>query len=1062
MHAKIANPRYNQAKLPKSCDKPMTANKQQIIQNRYVLEDVLGMGGMGVVFRAYDRLDNSDVALKRINVPPQSLRFRSHGDSNKKLQFVLYALTQEFQTLASLRHPNIIRVRDYGFDNDQNPFLTMDYLRDAQPLTIASLHVSPQQKIRYLIDVLQALMYLHQRGVIHRDLKPGNVLVADGKVYLLDFGLSVDRDHAQGRVGTMAYMAPEVVQQGMTSEQSDLYAIGVMAYELFADNVPFQPMDIMGIVSQQPDMGRVDASEPIALVIERLLAKDAADRYPSAYATLLAFCKAIDIEPPAEDQTIRESYLQAATFIGREDELQRLIDGLNGAKIGRGSLWLVGGESGVGKSRLLDELRTQALLKGTRVVRGQAVQNSSLPFQLWRSPLRYMVLYTTLSDVEAGILREVIPDIDRLLQRDIPEIPRLDGEAHQQRLLMTMHKVLQRQESPILILLEDLQWASESILLLQKIQQQVGQLPICIVGNYRSDERPRLPDDVPYGVQIQLERLEHDEIVALSQAMIGESVKQGAVIDVIEKETEGNVYFLVEVLRALAEEAGSIHKIGQSTIPAHIFSGGIGSVLRRRLSKIPQELRHLTLISAVVGRQVDVPMLDAIDDQARVDEWLTIAANAAVLDVQDGQWQFAHDKLRELLLAEIEDDQARAVHEQVATAIEQVYATDDDYIGKLAYHWYMAGDNEKAAFYGLKQAQRLLLLGNTRQLIAVASRLLASPDIDDGYRAPLYRLLGDAYQRTGRNDRARDAHENALALAETIDDTDTKVYAIKGLAALDFFAGDIDRAEKRLREALPYKDDVRDTGTFAHIINNLGVIARNRSDYDTADRLFTRALKLHRQGNSPHGLATTLYNVADSIRRQGQRAKALQYFHEIIESSLSIGNLPTAALAYAEIALMYYDDDDYANALDYLEKEMELQNNIENPFSVTLNYLHRTFVFIAMREYETAREFLHKASVRLQNSDYVLLQLIAVIAYARLVMNSNRASYAVELLGFVEQHEAGQNHDLQRFIERLLRDLRRTVPPITLKMMRDRETRLHLADLIDEMVSFTAHHLDTH
>src|SRR5258706_15531538 len=146
------------------------------------------------------------------------------------------ALAEEFQLLASLRHPNIISVLDYGFD-DGNPYFTMELLDHAQTILECGRGQPLAAQVGLLVQVLQALAYLHRRGVIHHDLKPGNVLVTGEQVKLLDFGLSVMRkqrsDDGGTTSGTLAYLAPEVLSGLPSDETSDLYAVGVIAYELF-------------------------------------------------------------------------------------------------------------------------------------------------------------------------------------------------------------------------------------------------------------------------------------------------------------------------------------------------------------------------------------------------------------------------------------------------------------------------------------------------------------------------------------------------------------------------------------------------------------------------------------------------------------------------------------------------------------------------------------------------------------------------------------------------------------------------------------------------------------
>jgi serine/threonine protein kinase len=179
----------------------------RLIDARYQLINQLGQGGMGSVYRVLDRLTGRVVTLKRlkVDVPDDASRTASEGRM---------ALAREFQVLASLRHPNIISVLDYGFDEDQQPYFTMDLEENASTILEAGEGQPLAVQIELLVQTLRALLYLHRHGVIHRDLKPENIVVVKDQVKVLDFGLSVRRDGASAGgtdwAGTWLYMAPEI------------------------------------------------------------------------------------------------------------------------------------------------------------------------------------------------------------------------------------------------------------------------------------------------------------------------------------------------------------------------------------------------------------------------------------------------------------------------------------------------------------------------------------------------------------------------------------------------------------------------------------------------------------------------------------------------------------------------------------------------------------------------------------------------------------------------------------------------------------------------------------
>lgn len=677
----------------------MASLSDSSIGKRYQLLEQLGAGGMGVVYRAFDRLNRQTVALKRVLNLGKSDPDTQAGHTQTRL-----ALANEFQTLASLHHPHIISVQDYGFDEDRNPFFTMSLLEKPRHLLAAAHGASVDKKVNLLIQTLEALSYTHRRGIIHRDLKPDNVLVTpENEVKVLDFGLALLRNTEPSDdaiSGTFAYMPPEVLLGGDISECMDLYAVGMMAYELFAGQHPFRinnlQLLIQDILHTPVELLELDDNIQIPFIISRLLLKEPTDRYQSAQEVIVALSEAIDQPVPPETIAIRDSFLNAAGFVGREGEVARLKEALAKAIAGNGSTWLIGGESGVGKSRLLNEIRTQALVSGALVLQGQGVVEGGLAYHAWRQPLRRLALAGNLTDLEVSVLDQVIPDIGELVERQVLPLPELEGQAGQQRLMQAIIDLFRDQKQPVVLILEDLQWADESLDVLRKLIPLTEAMPLLILGDYRNDERPGLPEELPGAQSIRLERLTEDGIIQLSTSMLGEQGKHPELVALLKKETEGNIFFLVEVMRALAEEAGRLSEVGNKTLPSHVFAGGIQQVVQRRLSRVSDADRALLRLAAIAGRQLDLKLLAALSPNTtadQLDNWLTTCTSAAVLDVMNERWQFAHDKLREGILAGLSTEERQNLHRQVAEALQRLHLNDlDEYAALIADHYEDAGD----------------------------------------------------------------------------------------------------------------------------------------------------------------------------------------------------------------------------------------------------------------------------------------------------------------------------------------------------------------------------------
>jgi tetratricopeptide (TPR) repeat protein len=209
--------------------------------------------------------------------------------------------------------------------------------------------------------------------------------------------------------------------------------------------------------------------------------------------------------------------------------------------------------------------------------------------------------------------------------------------------------------------------------------------------------------------------------------------------------------FIVEVLRALAEEAGGLDSVGSRTLPRHVFSGGVQAVVQRRLGRAPQWTQRLLRLAAVAGRRLDRRLLGALE--RNLDGWLQACTDAAILEVSESEWRFAHDKLREGLLAALSADERKLLHRQVGETIEQVYPESERPLATLAYHFEAADEKLKAIHYTSKAGSLALRSGALHEAQSLFERTRALQEqlqSDPIERAATLRRLARALQGIGR------------------------------------------------------------------------------------------------------------------------------------------------------------------------------------------------------------------------------------------------------------------------------------------------------------------------
>ncbi|MBI3763786.1 MAG: serine/threonine-protein kinase PknK, partial [Chloroflexi bacterium] len=483
-----------------------------LLNDRYRLDAELGRGGMGVVYRAHDTLLDRSVAVKVLS----GSRLTAEGRSR---------LLNEARAAAQLNHPNIVTIYDAGEapldltgltdPSGLIPFIVMELVEGEslfgrRPQTL-------DEVLAVAREVCAALEHAHTRAIVHRDLKPENVVLSplpsgEGpgvRVKLMDFGLArslSSRLTAEGTiVGTVFYLAPELALGQPFDGRADLYALGVMLYELTAGRLPFTADDPLAVISQHLHApvvppGTYNSGIPPALdaLIVRLLSKRPGDR-PTAAAQVSDALERIAEElrsgatvSPLSPITALER-LVLGRLMGRERELAQAKAIWHRAASGEAQLLLVSGEPGIGKTRLVREIATFAEVSGALALAGECYAEGGAPY----GPVAQMIQGALEGEgktvaLPALVLADLITLVPALRARfpDVPPNPRLNPQAERQRLFesVTALCVALTANAPILLTVEDAHWADGgSLLMLRHLARRgrAAKLPILVVLTYR-------------------------------------------------------------------------------------------------------------------------------------------------------------------------------------------------------------------------------------------------------------------------------------------------------------------------------------------------------------------------------------------------------------------------------------------------------------------------------------------------------------------------------------------------------------------------------------------------
>ncbi|MEZ4552299.1 MAG: protein kinase [Dehalococcoidia bacterium] len=682
---------------------------------RYRVARFLGEGGKKRVFLAHDTLLDRDVAFSLIKTD-------GLDDVGRE------RIVREAQAMGRLTHPHIVSIFDIGehtnADGSRQPYLVQELMAGGDVeglLEDAGGGLPLARALRIAIEVCRGLEFAHGQGVVHRDLKPGNVwLAADGTAKLGDLGLAVQMGRTRltqhgMMVGTFGYMPPEQALGAEITPGADLYSLGAMLYELVTGRPPFQGDTPTAVISQHLNATPVAPSwysdhcpPDLEALILRLLAKRPEER-PASAAEVRAALEAVDPEGRSRSHSDSQANplerLARGVFVGRERELEQLQGALDAAFQRRGSITMLVGEPGIGKTRTVQELETYARMRGATVLWGRAHETAGAPaFWPW---VQIGNQYSTEHDLAAlgpSLPPTVAPELTRLFpwlrdQGGVADPPPAEPAVAEFRLYeaFTRFLAVAAERAPLVVVLDDLHWADKpTLLLLRHLARELGRTRILVVGTYRDTELARthpLSEALAElnregGFQrIVLRGLERSEVASYVRQQAGGDVAT-EIVDRVFEETEGNPFFLAEVVNLMAQEgtltAGSVSDIA---IP-----DGVREALGRRLDRISEETNALLQVAAVVGREFTYDTLSLLGERTD-DELLRMIEEGLAARVieelpQPGRYRFTHALMQETLLDELTTTRRVRLHGQVGEALERRWGPlAEERAPRLALHF---------------------------------------------------------------------------------------------------------------------------------------------------------------------------------------------------------------------------------------------------------------------------------------------------------------------------------------------------------------------------------------
>lgn len=663
--------------------------------------------------------------------------------------------------------------------------------------------------------LLEALAAVHARGVVHRHIKPSDVLLEHGhpqRAVLVDFGLARiphgDIPPHEQPLEAIRYASPE--QLGFlpspVDARSDLYAIGAIWFECLAGRPLFDANSSLELARQHvtgrvPQLRQLGLSVPRAVdqILQHLLQIDPSDRYQSAEGALVDLAalqatggaaRELGIVPGLAD---RRRVLTEPAFVGRDETLEALEAELHRTRTETGALLLLEAESGGGKTRLIAELERRVAGSVWILTGSAAADVAHRPFEMLTGVVTGIIHRAQLDRGWANQFRQALgehaaaataafPQLgDVLMTVDRPTGPAEFGERRTLRALGAMLGALGTDARPALVCLDDCQWADAATLKLlaywERGKDEPGAARVrrtAVLATLRSDETPEdhplrsLPD----AHRIALQPLSSHDIRLLVESMAGPLPDEA--VDLVRELCGGSPLMASAILHGMVERglltAGPSGWQANRTAMEHVrASGQAAVVLSARLDLLPPDVLELLSLGSVVGPRFDLDLAATLagrtPDQARAAAEQARRRHLVWQDRQAHRCSFVHDKVREALLERLPGGLRITAHSRIA---DLLIARDPTQVFDIAYHLDAAGQARRAVPFALaaaEEARARYALGTAELQYRIARR--GATGAGRATRRRIAEGLGEVLSLEGRYEAALPEYECALALAET-------------------------------------------------------------------------------------------------------------------------------------------------------------------------------------------------------------------------------------------------------------------------------------------------------
>ena len=949
----------------------------------YQIEESVGEGGSGIVYRAVRSRDAHPSAVKVLRGVDPALRDR---------------MQTEFRLLSRLDHPHLAAVHDFGYTEDGRPYFAMDWV-EGRPLSTQHVRredgsLDSRRFAELVFTITAALEYIHSRHVAHGDLKPANILLPDSGdpdgLRLMDFGISalsspsaVETEAAGGLSGTIEYMAPEIIRGDPPCVSADLYALGCVLYEITTGAPPFTGDSAVGVLKQHLEAGLPslpeDVGSPFALWITTLLQKQPQLRYRSAWQLHAQAAEYLERAPLIREEGSGQKL--HLLDIPRDQERARALEVWRQSREAS-TVFSVEGPFGAGKSRLLREIVTDIQFDGGRVLRLDLRPGMGNFEPLLRLFDRGLPRGSDLPDDAAreqiAILAAAFPGALHGVDAAPPDD--LDDESRRLRIYHAAAALLCNVLAPDALLMDDLHLADgftrdfiPALLAYFEAYERAGML--VLAGQDRTHPDAVQPEEHPRWQKLELSALPRAAIAENLGSLLG-SVSP-SFVEVIVRQSKGLPGRIEDLLNfcvseQLLEPTAHGWIVHERENLGGLFPESMAQMYARAVERLDDDARAVLRVLAVAIVPLGMDVLAAVtglDDEVLYAALAELHRSDLVESAFEGYY-IAHEAVREAMRTTDDDAHADTVLHDTLLEWFRAHPPESDAPVVLAHHARHSSDpaqaleplldaaayrEERYDYAGaerqLREALPLLPAGDAERRFIVLeglSRLnnilgrradeeefleemllLAAQSNSPARLGAVYRNQTEYYLSTAEFDRARRSAEKALGYYSAAEDLRGQAFCHQKIGFAEYRTQPGEQVLEHYRRALALYEQQQADIEEGSILIDIGLVYYSiLENPDRALEHFREAEQRFERAGYTRGLIRARGNMGAQFYALGRYADALEAHGRANELARVLGDRRLLATSYGamgqcEIALCRYTP-----ALLHLEEELRIAREI--------------------------------------------------------------------------------------------------------------------------------------